>query len=86
MHDQFLQRPANRAQGQVAGHQVIPGHLQQRLGDTFEIPGQRAVENLLAGQLRFLTEIGGAFAVALPEFAQGLLALRDRVAAATTGS
>ena len=75
MHDQFLQCPADRAQGQVAGHQVFPGHLQQRLGDTFEIPGQGAVEDLLPGQLRLLPEIGGTFAVPLPDSAQGLLAL-----------
>ena len=72
VHDQFLQRPTDRAEGQVAGHQVVPGHLQQGLGDTFEITGQRAVEDLLTRQLRFLTEIGGPFAVATPEFAQGL--------------
>ncbi|MNP68246.1 hypothetical protein D3C76_1641760 [compost metagenome] len=70
MHDQFLQRATDRPQGQVAGHQVIPGHLQQRLGDTFEIPGQRAIENLLARQLRFLAEVSRAPAIAVPELTQ----------------
>jgi hypothetical protein len=87
MHDQRLQGPTDRAERQVAGHQVIPGHLQQRLGDAFEITGQGAVEDLLAGQLRFLAiEIGRAFAVPLPDFTQDLVGRRDRVAAATTDS
>ncbi|MNQ77294.1 hypothetical protein D3C85_921550 [compost metagenome] len=76
MHDQLLQRTADRAEGQVAGHQVVPGHLQQGLGDTFEIPGQRTVEDLLARQLRFLAEVGRPCAVPMPEFTQGLFTLR----------
>ncbi|MNF93366.1 hypothetical protein D3C84_760390 [compost metagenome] len=50
MHDQFLQRSPDRAERQIAGHQVVPGHLQQSLGHAFEIPGERAVEDLLARQ------------------------------------
>ncbi|MCY1185500.1 hypothetical protein D9M73_262830 [compost metagenome] len=49
--------------------------MQQSLGHTFEIAGERTVENLLARQLRFLTEVGRAIAVAVPEFAQCLLTL-----------
>jgi hypothetical protein len=71
MHDQRLQCPADRAEGQVAGHQVVPGHLQQRLGDAFEVAGQGAVEDLLARQLRFFDEIGGTLAVPLPQIAEG---------------
>ncbi|MNG15852.1 hypothetical protein D3C84_997080 [compost metagenome] len=76
VHDQFLQRPPDCAEGQVAGHQVVTGDLQQRLGDTLEVPGERTVKDLLAGQLRFLAKIGGPFAVAAPELAQGLGAFR----------
>ncbi|MNF14462.1 hypothetical protein D3C80_2166890 [compost metagenome] len=72
MYDQLLQRATDRTQRQVAGHQVIPGHLQQSLGHTFEIPGQRAIENLLARQLGFLAEVGRALAVPMPKFAQGV--------------
>ena len=32
MHDQFLQGPANGAQGQVAAHDVVAGNVQQCLG------------------------------------------------------
>ena len=56
MHDQFLQGPADGAQGQVAGHHVIAGHLQQRLGHAFEVAAQRTIEDLLARQPRFFAE------------------------------
>ena len=56
MHDQFLQGTANGAQGQVAGHHVIAGHLQQGLGHAFEVATQRAIEDLLARQPRFFAE------------------------------
>ncbi|MNG01381.1 hypothetical protein D3C84_843590 [compost metagenome] len=74
MHDQRLQGPANGAEGQVAAHEVVPGHLQQGLGDAFEIAGQGTVEDLLAGQLCFLGEVGGPLTVALPAFGQCLRA------------
>ncbi|MND79136.1 hypothetical protein D3C80_708650 [compost metagenome] len=74
MHDQRLQGPANGAEGQVAGHEVVPGHLQQGLGDAFEISGQGTTEDLLTGQLCFLAEVGGPLAVTVPEFGQCLRA------------
>lgn len=70
MHDQFLQRPANGTEGQVAGHYVIACHLQQGLGNTFKIAGQRAVESLLTGQVRLLDEGRWTLAVPLPQLAQ----------------
>ncbi|MNI21011.1 hypothetical protein D3C73_745120 [compost metagenome] len=72
VHDQCLQRTANRAQGQVASHQIVTRHLQQRLGNTLEIAGQRAIEDLLPCQFRLLAEIGGPFADTLPQFTQNL--------------
>nr|BFE96862.1 hypothetical protein GCM10020185_73980 [Pseudomonas brassicacearum subsp. brassicacearum] len=71
MHDQFLQGSPNRAQGQVAGHHVVPGHLQQGLGDAFEVSGQGSVENLLAGQAGFFDEVRWPLAVPAPEFGEG---------------
>ncbi|MNF45950.1 hypothetical protein D3C84_270990 [compost metagenome] len=75
MHDQRLQGPSNGAQGQVAAHHVIPGHLQQGLGDTFTVTGQRAVEDLLASQLGLFDKGRRPFAVTLPQLSQGLRAL-----------
>jgi len=75
MHDQRLQHAANRAEGQVAGHQVVPGNLQQRLSDAFEVAGQRAIENLLARQLRFFDERRRTFGAPLPQIAEDVFAI-----------
>ncbi|MNG30601.1 hypothetical protein D3C76_1614990 [compost metagenome] len=44
------------------------------MGNAFEISGQGTVEDLLAGQLCFLAEVGGPLAVAVPELGQCLRA------------
>lgn len=76
VHDQRLQHPADRAEGQVTRHQVIAGHLQQGLGNAFKVTGQQTVEDLLARQLRFFDKRGGAFGAPLPQLTEDVFAVR----------
>ena len=69
MRNQRLQCAANRAKGQVAGHQVVTGDLQQRLGDGFAIAGEAGIEHQMTRQAHLLGE-RGALADRRPQFGQ----------------
>ncbi|VVN12838.1 hypothetical protein PS623_03883 [Pseudomonas fluorescens] len=69
MLDQRLQGAANRTQGQVAGHQVVAGHLQQGLRHRFAVAGQARVEHQSARLADFFLELG-AFADFAPKLGQ----------------
>ncbi|MNT27211.1 hypothetical protein D3C72_1628320 [compost metagenome] len=75
MRHQCLQGPADRAQGQVAGHQVVARHLQQRLGHRLAVAGQAGIEHQVAGLTHFFGEVG-AFAHIGPQLGQRCFARR----------
>src|SRR5690606_853164 len=56
MHDQLAQRPANRAEGQIASGDIVAGDVQQALGDFLQIAGQRAFQHQAPCLLDFFPE------------------------------
>ncbi|MCY1411297.1 hypothetical protein D9M71_266810 [compost metagenome] len=76
VHDQLQQRPADGAQGQVAGGDIATGHLQQTLGHGFQVAGQGAGQQGPACLSRFFEEIAAAAADRFPQCAEAQFAKR----------
>lgn len=70
MHDQLQQRAAYRAEGDVAGHQVMPGDLQERLRNGLEIAGQGPGEHQLASLSHLVHEVLGPLGRFAPQTAE----------------
>lgn len=72
--DQRVQRPADAAEGQVAGRQVAARHLQQGLGEVLQVAGEVAAEDQFAGLADLVEEARRTPAGFAPQAAQLQLA------------
>src|SRR5690606_5573665 len=70
VNNQLKKRPADSAEGDVAGMDISARHQQQLVGQAFEVARQGAGQHQRAGFAHLLHKIGGAAGKAGPQIAE----------------